>query len=318
MLDATLPEAIRKRTANSPVNVAWLAASYRQDTTRHQPRKEHGMLNDGRTAARLPAQDLKRARAFYADKLGLHPVEERDGGLRYLAAAGEFALFESAGTASGAHTQMAWEVDDIEATVADLRSRGVVFEEYDLPGLKTVDGIAEIEGNYPSKGTGERGAWFRDSEGNVLGIGQPVRAEADALERLDVLIGRWKTEGRVIDSADRIDAVDTYERLPGGALLHLVDARVGTQKIDGAEIIGYDPARASYVTQYFGSEGTNAYEASLYTHEEALVWTMRSDKDRFTGTFNDERDLITGHWEALDDDDNWQPWMHVTLTKEAS
>jgi catechol 2,3-dioxygenase-like lactoylglutathione lyase family enzyme len=276
------------------------------------------MLNDGRIAARLPARDLKRARAFYADKLGLHPVEDRDGGLRYVGAVGEFALFESAGTASGAHTQMAWEVDDIEATVADLRSRGVVFEEYDLPGLKTVDGIAEIEGNYPSKGTGERGAWFRDSEGNVLGIGQPVRAEAAALERLDALIGRWKTEGRVIDSADRIDAVDTYEPLPGGALLHLVDARVGTQKVDGAEIIGYDPARASYVTQYFGSEGTSAYEASLRRHDGALVWAMRSRTDRFTGTFNDERDAIMGHWETLDDEGNWQPWMHVTLTKEAS
>jgi catechol 2,3-dioxygenase-like lactoylglutathione lyase family enzyme len=280
--------------------------------------KEQRMLNDGRIAARLPAQDLKRARAFYADKLGLHPVEERDGGLRYVGAAGEFALFESAGTASGAHTQMGWDVDDIEATVADLRSRGVAFEEYDLPGLKTVDGIAEIDGNYPSKGTGERGAWFRDSEGNVLGIGQPVRAEAAALERLDALIGRWKTEGRVIDSADSIDAMDTYERLPGGALLHLVDARVGTQKVDGAEIIGYDPARGSYFTQYFGSEGTNAYEASLHTREGALLWTMRSGKDRFTGTFNDERDVISGRWEALDDDANWQPWMEVTLTREAS
>ena len=71
-------------------------------------------------------------------------------------------------------TQMGWEVEDIEATVRELRSRSVVFEEYDMPGLKTVDGIAEIEGNYPSKGTGERGAWFRDSEGNMLGIGQPV------------------------------------------------------------------------------------------------------------------------------------------------
>jgi hypothetical protein len=70
---------------------------------------------------------------------------------------------------------MAWEVADIEATVVALRGRGVVFEEYGLPGLKTVNGIAEIEGNYPSKGVGERGAWFRDSEGNLLGIGQPVR-----------------------------------------------------------------------------------------------------------------------------------------------
>ena len=73
------------------------------------------------------------------------------------------------------HTQMGWEVDDIEAAVRELRARGVKFEEYDLPGLRTVDGIAEIAGNYPSKGTGERGAWFHDSEGNLLGIGQPVR-----------------------------------------------------------------------------------------------------------------------------------------------
>jgi hypothetical protein len=70
---------------------------------------------------------------------------------------------------------MAWEVADIEETVAALRTRGVVFEEYDMPGLKTVNGIAEIEGNYPSKGVGERGAWFRDSEGNLLGLGEPVR-----------------------------------------------------------------------------------------------------------------------------------------------
>jgi hypothetical protein len=51
-----------------------------------------------------------------------------------------------------------------------------VFEEYDVPGLTTVDGVAEIEGNYPSKGVGERGAWFYDSEGNLLGMGQPLRA----------------------------------------------------------------------------------------------------------------------------------------------
>jgi catechol 2,3-dioxygenase-like lactoylglutathione lyase family enzyme len=134
------------------------------------------MLKEGRVATRLPAQDLRRARAFYAEKLGLEPVEEREGGLRYVCAGGEFALFKSTGAASGDHTQMSWEVDDIEATVRELTARGVVFEEYDLPGLKTVAGIAEIDGNYPSKGTGERGAWFRDSEGNMLGIGQPVRS----------------------------------------------------------------------------------------------------------------------------------------------
>jgi catechol 2,3-dioxygenase-like lactoylglutathione lyase family enzyme len=131
------------------------------------------MLERGDVATRLPAQDLERARRFYAEKLGLEPAEERPGGLRYRCRSGEFALFQSAGGPSGDHTQMAWDVDDIDTAVNELRNRGVVFEEYDLPSLRTINGIAEVEGNYPSKGgTAERAAWFRDSEGNVLGIGQ--------------------------------------------------------------------------------------------------------------------------------------------------
>jgi catechol 2,3-dioxygenase-like lactoylglutathione lyase family enzyme len=134
------------------------------------------MLKDGHAATRLPAQDLERARKFYSEKLGLEPSEERPGGLLYGSAQGVFALFQSAGASSGEFTQMGWDVDDIEATVAEMKARGVVFEEVDLPGLKTVDGIAEVEGNYPSKGgKGERAAWFRDSEGNMLGIGEPIR-----------------------------------------------------------------------------------------------------------------------------------------------
>jgi catechol 2,3-dioxygenase-like lactoylglutathione lyase family enzyme len=132
------------------------------------------MLNAIGVATRLPAQDLNRARAFYADKLGLEPSEERPGGLLYRCGAGEFGLFTSAGASPGTYTQLGWPVDDIDATVAELRRRGVVFEEYNLPGLTTVDGIAEIEGNYPSKGSSERAAWFHDSEGNLLGIGQPI------------------------------------------------------------------------------------------------------------------------------------------------
>jgi catechol 2,3-dioxygenase-like lactoylglutathione lyase family enzyme len=133
------------------------------------------MLKDGHVATRLPAQDLERARRFYADKLGLEPSEERPGGLLYEPASGVLALFQSSGASSGEFTQMGWDVEDIEATVAELRDRGVVFEEVDAPGLKTIDGIADVAGNYPSKGgKGERAAWFRDSEGNMLGIGQPV------------------------------------------------------------------------------------------------------------------------------------------------
>ena len=133
------------------------------------------MLEESDVATRLPAQDLNRARKFYSEKLGLEPVEERPGGLRYRSGRHFFVLFKSAGESSGSHTQMGWEVADLEATVAALKARGVVFEEYELPGLKTVNGIAEISGNYPSKGRGEKGAWFKDSEGNLLAIGQPVR-----------------------------------------------------------------------------------------------------------------------------------------------
>jgi catechol 2,3-dioxygenase-like lactoylglutathione lyase family enzyme len=134
------------------------------------------MLSEARVATRLPAADLERARRFYAERLGLEPSEERPGGLLYRCASGVFALFASAGGPSGTHTQMGFEVDDLDAVVAALRARGVVFEEYDVPGLRTVDGITEVEGNYPSKGgKGERAAWFRDSEGNLLGIGQPIR-----------------------------------------------------------------------------------------------------------------------------------------------
>jgi hypothetical protein len=65
---------------------------------------------------------------------------------------------------SGQHTQGGWLVADIEQVVADLKARGVVLEEYDLPGLKTVNSIADMGG--------ERGAWFKGSEGNTLTVGQ--------------------------------------------------------------------------------------------------------------------------------------------------
>ena len=136
-----------------------------------------GPLDAATAATRLPAQDLDRARRFYSEVLGLEPVEERPGGLRYRCGTGTFSLFLSSGRPSGEHTQMGWQVDDLDVVVAELRRRGVRFEDVDTPGLRTVDGIAEVEGHYPSDGgTGERAAWFRDSEGNLLGLGQPLAA----------------------------------------------------------------------------------------------------------------------------------------------
>ncbi|MFF7973900.1 VOC family protein [Streptomyces sp. NPDC007905] len=136
---------------------------------------DRNLLARGRVATRLPAQDLDRARHFYSERLGLEPVDERPGGLLYRCGGVDFVLFRSTGASPGTFTQMAWEVADIEAVVSELRRRGVNFEEVDVPGLHTRDAIAEVEGNYPSKGArGERGAWFRDSEGNLLAVGQPI------------------------------------------------------------------------------------------------------------------------------------------------
>ncbi len=116
--------------------------------------------------ATIPAQDLARAKAYYEEKLGLKPSEEGPDGLTYDVAGTKFLLFESRGKASGDHTQFGWEVADIDAAVTQLRANGVVFEEYDMPGFKTVDGIAEIDG--------ERGAWFKDSEGNLLAVAEAM------------------------------------------------------------------------------------------------------------------------------------------------
>ena len=134
-----------------------------------------GTLASAHAVTKLPAQDLDRARRFYSERLGLDPVEEREGGLRYLCGSTEFHLFLSSGAASGASTQIGFEVEDIDEVVADLRSRGVEFEPFDIRGFEVENDVVVVPGNYPSKGSGERGAFFRDSEGNLLAVGQATR-----------------------------------------------------------------------------------------------------------------------------------------------
>src|SRR6266568_3380016 len=113
-------------------------------TTRRDGRTEMTVLAEGNVASRIPAQDLRRARSFYAEKLGLEPVEERPGGLRYRCGNGEFTLFESAGAAAGDHTQMAWEVDDLEEAIAELRERGVIVAGIRRAGTR--DGQRDCRG----------------------------------------------------------------------------------------------------------------------------------------------------------------------------
>ncbi|MCA1696519.1 MAG: VOC family protein [Actinobacteria bacterium] len=122
------------------------------------------MFRPKSATAALPAQDISRAKRFYGEKLGLNPVEESDEEVAYRVADTQFILFPSSGKASGDHTQLAFEVEDLESDVRSLRENGVVFEEYDQPGFKSSTGIVELEG--------EKGAWFKDSEGNLIAIAE--------------------------------------------------------------------------------------------------------------------------------------------------
>src|SRR4051794_14508056 len=96
-------------------------------------------LATAHAVAKLPAQNLDRARRFYRDRLGLEPVEEREGGLRYVCGTTEFHVFASSGAASGRSTQLGFEVQDIDQTVEDLRARGLEFESFDLGDLEVTD-----------------------------------------------------------------------------------------------------------------------------------------------------------------------------------
>jgi catechol 2,3-dioxygenase-like lactoylglutathione lyase family enzyme len=123
------------------------------------------MLAEYPIHAALPATDLERAKRFYAEKLGLTPESEGPDGLFYRCGGGtRFLVFPSGGAASGTHTQMTWNTPAIEATVAELKARGVVFEEYDTPQVKTFNSVATLGQS--------KGAWFQDSEGNMLALGQ--------------------------------------------------------------------------------------------------------------------------------------------------
>src|SRR5690349_20032816 len=106
---------------------------------------------------------MDRAKRFYQEKLGLDPDQDGEDGAWYRSRGSRLFLYPSSSSGTGAFTQAAWMVDDIEAVVSSLRERGVEFEEYDLPGLKTVNGVADL----PS----ERAAWCLDSEGNMLSVG---------------------------------------------------------------------------------------------------------------------------------------------------
>ena len=127
------------------------------------------MLKNARIVPYIPVANVARARKFYEEKIGLVAKEEYAGGVVYECGDGSWVfMYPSAGAGTSRASTAFWAVNDVVAEVAALRKKGVVFEEYDLPGLKTVNGIAT--------GGGAKTAWFKDSEGNILAISQRLAA----------------------------------------------------------------------------------------------------------------------------------------------
>lgn len=120
-------------------------------------------LNDFPMSARLAAVDIGRARAWYADKLGLAPEKEEMGGMAlwYRCADTWFLLYQTDSAGTARNTVGGWEVTGLEALMAELRERGVQFQDYDFGDMKTVDGVMTVPPGYKS-------AWFIDSEGNTF------------------------------------------------------------------------------------------------------------------------------------------------------
>jgi catechol 2,3-dioxygenase-like lactoylglutathione lyase family enzyme len=114
--------------------------------------------------ATIPAKDVDGTRKFYEDTLGLEIMIDDPGGIVYRSGDSFLTLYptEFAGTAQ--HTLGGFVVRDVDASVEELRGKGVTFEEYDMPGLKTENGIADIGGM--------KAAWFKDPEGNILSIAE--------------------------------------------------------------------------------------------------------------------------------------------------
>jgi predicted enzyme related to lactoylglutathione lyase len=121
------------------------------------------MLDRGTVTANIPAADLKRAREFYAEKLGITPSTEIEGIMLVYKTGGgtDFSIYQTEYAGQAGHTIAQWHVDDVEAEVRDLKDKGVTFEQYDLPGVEWNEGVASMGGM-------GKAAWFKDSEGNIL------------------------------------------------------------------------------------------------------------------------------------------------------
>jgi len=126
------------------------------------------MLANASVTTMLPVKDMARARAFYEGRLGLKVGNFKpDGKFEYTVGGSTLALFPKPEGTKAEHTAISFRVDDIAASVAELKRAGVVFEDYDFPDFKTVEHVCVLGS--------EKAAWFKDSEGNFLCIHEDLR-----------------------------------------------------------------------------------------------------------------------------------------------
>jgi catechol 2,3-dioxygenase-like lactoylglutathione lyase family enzyme len=286
----------------------------------------------GKVSMRYIVNDVDAAVRFYTGHLGFQPRMRPAPGFAALDR-GDVRLLLNAPGAGGAGQAMpdatrpepgGWnrlqlEVEDLAATVRRLKEQGAGFRNDIVEG----QGGRQILIEDPSHNVVElfepRARDGGERAGQGAGEAPAPPAPGPEHRKLEILVGTWNTRGTIKDSpagpGGRLEAVDSYEWMPGGFfLLHDVDGHMGTAVVKATEIIAYDRERQGYSTWSFDNQGNaSTYRANL----QGLLWTIQGDSERFSGAFSKDGRSLTGTWERWNGGAaEWRPWMEVKLTKE--
>ena len=188
------------------------------------------MLKDLDMHATLATADAQRAKQWYADKLGWHPISEFPGFLKFELGPTGFSVYETPSAGTAQNTVMFWLVDDAGSEVARLRGRGVTFEEYDFGEIKTVDGVM-------TDPDGGRTAWFKDADGNIISIVESSDPRAREMTN---------QVGAMLASSDIERSKAWYAKVGGYEPLYE----------SGGQVVGYRSGNSTfnvYLTSYAGT-----------------------------------------------------------------
>ena len=171
-------------------------------------------ITDAPLRPEIAVSDLERSKRWYADKLGWEPSEDLGEALRYKVGDALFGMYQSEFAGSAQNTVMNWSVDDVKATVARLRQRGLDFEEYDFGEARTVDGIM-------TDPSGFQNAWFKDPDGNIVGVisTTPAGTMPETGSEISTMLAASDIERAKRWYADKLDLRPAFEG-EGGILTY--------------------------------------------------------------------------------------------------